>query len=464
MALRTMSIALVMLILAVTSLVSVVEARDTFAYIAFVNDVHNRLEEEEPLTATPCQPATQAQGRCVGGWARISTEIKSLRRQAVKEKAAFWFLDVGDEFTGSLWDVVYQGQITPLLQKKVQQDAMVLGNHEFDYGITKLASYIRNVSTATPILGACNIDASEEPEMQGLLQKYTVLKYVEGKRTYKVGVIGWSTQTTAATAPSVGKVKFSAEVPAVKSCLQDMLQQHKDLDYIIGLSHAGYELDLETARNVSGLDVIIGGHSHTFLYTPTAAGPVVTRKPGVNATNCASQAACDKPAGSYPTYVGQVPVVQAYYSSKYLGLIKVNLSKRRLVPGIQPLLLGGANSSRNVQQDPEILELIAKYSAPVETLKTTVAGSTEMPLVGDASVSRKNETNLGSYICDAFLRAVPQAVIRQTGEVTICLMVSGGIRTGISVSAEVAEKRCTLYASICVIQFCCSPWSGQTVM
>ena len=55
-------------------------------------------------------------------------------------------------------------------------------------------------------------------------------------------------------------------------------------------------------------------------------------------------------------------------------MIKVNLSKRRLVPGILPLLLGGANSSRNVQQDPEILLLIANFGGPLMTLKTTVAG------------------------------------------------------------------------------------------
>lgn len=81
-----------------------------------------------PIYNTRCftaVAATQAQGRCVGGWARISTEVKSLRRQAAREGAAFWFLDAGDEFTGSLWDVVYQGQITPLMQKKVKQDAMV---------------------------------------------------------------------------------------------------------------------------------------------------------------------------------------------------------------------------------------------------------------------------------------------------------------------------------------------------
>lgn len=55
----------------------------------------------------------------------------------------------------------------------------------------------------------------------------------------QVGVMGWSTSSTAVTAASVGKVKFKQELPAVKACLKQLQQQHDDLDYIIGLSHAG---------------------------------------------------------------------------------------------------------------------------------------------------------------------------------------------------------------------------------
>ncbi|KAF6254137.1 Metallo-dependent phosphatase-like protein [Scenedesmus sp. NREL 46B-D3] len=419
------------------------------AYIAFVNDVHNRLEEEEPLTANPCQPKTKALGQCVGGWPRISSEIKALRKQAAREGAAFWFLDAGDEFTGSLWDVTYRGAVTPYVQKTVGQDAMVLGNHEFDYGLPALASYVRNLTSCSsssssstkcrpiPMLGACNIDAAQEPLLQGLLKKWVVLSYKTKHKTYKVGVLGWSTASTAATAPSVGKLKFLPETAAVQRCLADLRAQHRNLHYIIGLSHAGYDSDLAVAKAVPGLDVIIGGHSHTFLYSPTTAGPLVTRKPGATPANCTSMAACDKPAGPYPTWVGNVPIVQAYYSSKYLGILKVNLDRRKLLPGLQPLLLGGANSSRNVQQDPAILELLKQYEGPVEALKAAVAGKTLVPLEGSAQVLRSNETNLGNYVCEAFLNSVPAAVAAQTGNVSICLMVAGGIRSGIEAPGNI---------------------------
>jgi hypothetical protein len=65
---------------------------------------------------------------------------------------------------------------------------------------------------------------------------------------------------------------------------------------------------------------------------------------------------------------------RAPLTCRYLGLLKVNLDTRKLVPGLQPLLLGGANSSRNVQQDPAILELLQQFAGPVEAMKTTVTG------------------------------------------------------------------------------------------
>lgn len=101
---------------------------DKYAYIAFVNDVHNRIEEEDPTTSTPCSAKARAAGTCVGGWPRISSAVKSLRLQAQKEGSAFFFLDAGDEFTGTMWDAVYQGQtVAPLLLNKVKPDVMVSG-------------------------------------------------------------------------------------------------------------------------------------------------------------------------------------------------------------------------------------------------------------------------------------------------------------------------------------------------
>ena len=93
-------------------------------HIAHVNDVHNRIEETSPA-GSYCDAKQRAKGVCVGGWARIGAAVGTARRQAAREGAGFLFLDAGDEFDGSLWDVVYKGLATADVQNAVMPDAMV---------------------------------------------------------------------------------------------------------------------------------------------------------------------------------------------------------------------------------------------------------------------------------------------------------------------------------------------------
>lgn len=91
------------------------------------------------------------------------------------------------------------------------------------------------------------------------------------------------------------------------------------------LALSGYDVDLETAAAVPELDLIVGGHSHTFLANPGQAPITDPTVPGVTPENCASLQACDVPVGPYPTWVDsvtaagspkRVPVVQAFFASK----------------------------------------------------------------------------------------------------------------------------------------------------
>lgn len=124
--------------------------------------MHNRLEQTGPTSAA-CSEQNAQDETCLGGWARIATAVKEARRRAAAEKAGFLFLvsiqafrgavclpaavqaaaeqlrpmyqrfahtkhawqDIGDEFDGTLWDVVYKGQATAQVQNMVQPDAMV---------------------------------------------------------------------------------------------------------------------------------------------------------------------------------------------------------------------------------------------------------------------------------------------------------------------------------------------------
>jgi hypothetical protein len=273
-------------------------------HIAHVNDVHNRIEETSTTSAT-CSPEQRAKGVCLGGWARIATAVADARRQAAADGAGFLFLDIGDEFDGTLWDIRYKGQATAAIQRIVRPDAMTLGNHvrarsvlfggrgafllmrrcmeemimplplsslayhlnryrlplathphtmqEFAFPPNVLRAYIDQMKA--PMLGACNVDVSRAPELRGAVQRWRVFD-VQGR---KVAALGWLTPDTGFLMPNAANITFTPVEESVRRCIADLKREHPDVAYIIGMSHNGYHRDLETAAAVPELDIILGG-------------------------------------------------------------------------------------------------------------------------------------------------------------------------------------------------------------
>lgn len=415
-------------------------AEVTELHIAHVNDVHNRIEETSPIGGNTCSPSQREGGVCLGGWGRITSAVRAARKEAAKANAGFLFLDAGDEFDGTLWDVVYHGAANAAMQNIAKQDVMTLGNHEFSFEHSVLRDYIKNLTF--PMLGACNVDVSGIPALKGLVKKYEVFTF-GGK---KVAVVGWLTPDTAFTAANAVGVKFGRVGPSVKQCIADLKKEHPDVHMIIGLSHTGYEADLRTAKAVPDLDIIIGGHTHTFLYNKPG-GPIFDKTTGATPANCEKERVCDEPSGPYATFVDaevctpgkakgecvakKIPVVQAYWASKYLGHLKIDLATKALISG-RPILLGGANSSSPWPQDPEVLRAIEKMSGPVRALQNKTAGRIADMLVG-GKVGRQIETNFGSYIASLLVqraRSLPKFEA-ENGPVNIGLINAGGIRNDI---------------------------------
>lgn len=406
-------------------------------YIVHINDVHNRIEQTAP-SASVCVEEQAAENICVGGWARISTAVNAARKRAADQKAGFLFLDAGDEFDGSLWDVVAPGYATSVMQNIVKPDAMTLGNHEFSFPAATLKAYISNLTF--PVLGACNINTSKEPSLTPLLKKFTVKQI--GK--YKVAIVGWITPDTSFTAANAGNFGFDPVVPSVRKCIAELKKEHPDVHMIIGLSHTGYHEDLATAKAIPDLDLIVGGHSHTFLNSPETSGPIFDKTLGATAANCVDKRACDEPSGPFPTTVAAqicaaptsckekpVQVVQAYYASKYLGQIKINLETKKLISA-DPLLLGGLNSSSPVAMDPQIVAAIKKMEGPVRALETRKSGVTKVLLVG-GKVGRTQETNFGDYLASLLMKTAQKLpnFAKSKGDVNIGLINAGAIRADI---------------------------------
>lgn len=303
-------------------------------FLIATNDVHNRVDEVDPLDGGACTPAKKGRGVCAGGFARLATFFKLWRQRAANQGAAALVVDAGDQTTGSAWDVVFRQGETAGLMAQAGYNVTTLGNHEFDFDLSTLANLTAEAaSQGVPFLGACSVpsfgsgSSGRSPSAAALLnatvKRHLVREVVASsgsqKALLKVGFIGYVVSSTARTQAAARNVSFVPDADAAALCARELRQAHPDLDAVVALSHLGYQADLALAPQLLGLvDVVIGGHSHTFLASGNSApiwdlnatavsaaaggagGGGGTKKEAVDASTCAAAGACDAPEGPYP--------------------------------------------------------------------------------------------------------------------------------------------------------------------
>ncbi|OWF50209.1 5'-nucleotidase-like [Mizuhopecten yessoensis] len=373
--------------------------------VIHTNDIHAHVEEMNKYSSE-CKQKEKDAGLCYGGISRRVTKVNDLRKQYPSHSV---LLNAGDNFQGTLWFNYYKGLVAAKFMKELGYDAMALGNHEFDNGVAGLVPFLDNVTSVFPVL-SCNLDLSAEPRLKDKIGKHTILT-VNGQR---IGVIGFTTEETSFISNADKTVKFKNVVSSVRAEVQELTRQ--GINKIIGLGHYGYGHDMKLAAEVEGLDVIVGGHSHTFLYTGT---------PPLN----------DVPEGPYPTVITKdngekTLVVQAYWSGKYLGFINVTFDDRGRVTKWQgaPILL-----DNSIAKDPATEAEVAALLVPLAHEKSVVMGKTAVYLEGSSTVCRLGECNMGNLVTDGM---VDYFVGRQTDnaswtEAAIAIINSGGIRAPI---------------------------------
>ncbi len=359
-------------------------------YIMHTNDVHAHFEQINKYGGTCSQDAAAA-GKCFGGVARRATEIKKIRA----EHPDALLLDAGDEFQGTLFFNQYQGKAAQKFMNMLGYNAMVVGNHEFDSGPKVLAEFIKGAKF--PVLGA-NVDASQDPYLKGLLKPYVILN-VNG---HKVGIIGVTTEMTSILSSPGDKVKFSDPIETAQKYAKEL--ESKGVNIIILLSHLGYNRDQELAKKVAGIDIIVGGHSHTFLANNNK-----------------------KAAGPYPTVVESprkepVLIVTAKAYGQYLGYLQATFNQDGVATAWEgePILL-----DKNIPEDPQVLAVVKELAKPLEKLRHTVIGKAAVDLDGERSHCRFAECTMGDLVTDAILWKMKDQGIQ------IALQNGGGIRASI---------------------------------
>ncbi|NJN99154.1 MAG: LysM peptidoglycan-binding domain-containing protein [Anaerolineales bacterium] len=358
--------------------------------ILHTNDVHARVDQFDSGGNT-CDEEELAANECFGGAARVKTAADQVRAEAANSV----LLDAGDQFQGTLFYNQYRGGEAQEMMALLGYQAMAIGNHEFDNGPGTLGSFLRSVKF--PVVSA-NIDASAEPELAGLIKPYTILE-VGGE---KIGVVGATTIETDILSSPGPNVKFNDVAASVEAAVAELTQA--GVNKIIALTHLGYPADQELAKAVAGLDVIVGGHSHTLLSNSDAAA-----------------------AGPYPTVVAgpdgnQVLVVTNGAWARSLGRLDVTFDDAGVVTAFagEPILLDSS-----IAQDEAVQNRVDALAAPLEALQAEVIGSATVNLDGDRSTCRFGECTMGNLITDAMLW-------KTQGEgVELAITNGGGIRASI---------------------------------
>jgi 5'-nucleotidase / UDP-sugar diphosphatase len=378
-------------LVALASAAPAMAQQDFTLSIIHTNDVHSRIDQVA-ASGSFCTPQNAQANRCFGGYPRLATKIRELRGTRPNPLV----LDAGDVFQGTLFYTMAKSDAVKPFLNAIGYDAMTLGNHEFDDGPGELAKFLDGLKV--PVVTS-NIDVSKEPRLQNKWLSHRVL-LAGGQR---IGVIGLTTRETPVTSSPGDTVAFGAHVDALKREVAAL--QAVGVNKIIALTHVGAGEDQALARAVDGVDVFVGGHSHTLLHN----------------------GADNRKEGPYPIVVNTPSgapalVVTAFYGGIFLGDLQVTFDSR----GIAKSWAGDTIlMDASVPRDPELQAMVERMSAPLAELRARPVGSAGVALDGSNASCRFGECNFGNLIADAMLAAAkPQGA-------TIAIQNGGGIRTSI---------------------------------
>jgi len=325
--------------------------------LLYINDFHGFAEPYKPLGSDIT----------LGGVAYLAGRVDKLR-----EERPSLLLAGGDMIQGNNWANLFQGESSVEIMNAMKFDAMVVGNHEFDFGQEVLRKRIR--AAEFPVLGA-NVEGFD------LLRPF-VIKEVGGVRVAIIGVVTDDTPVSTHPRNTVG-LKFDKPADTIRKCI-DELRGRADL--IIVLSHIGYAADRSLAGNVKGIAVIVGGHSHTKLERPVVIDGTI--------------------------------VVQAWEHAKALGVLDLTLKDGKVI-GFE----GHLEEIRPTPggEDKAVMAIVEKYEKRVSLALDEKIGTAAVDLDGENV--RMRETNLGDFVAD---------IIRKTAGADAAIINGGGIRTSIN--------------------------------
>lgn len=282
--------------------------------IAHINDTHSSFDAVRSSFYINQQRVYNE----FGGHPRILSKANTYREQAEKNNQSMLFLHGGDAWQGSAYFKLNEGLMNADILSRMGIDAMALGNHEFDLNNQKLNAFLDRINF--PVLAA-NIDASLDKDLkdQTNLKPYVVYAF-DGYAKQRfddmsqlptdkplVGVFGLALDDMPNIAPNTGDIQFFDMVESAQATVDEL--QALGIKNIIAVTHVGNAIDLDIASKVNGIDLIVGGHSHSLLGDFTNLGlgnngiyaQLVTNPNGTSKT-------CVVQAGEFAQAIGKTTV------------------------------------------------------------------------------------------------------------------------------------------------------------
>ncbi|MBW8191463.1 NAD nucleotidase [Neiella marina] len=422
-----------------------------------INDHHSHISSDDfdydvsslglSATTEAGDPVTEVAVN-YGGFAMMKTLFDDLAAAAENPIK----IHAGDAITGTLYYTLFAGEADADVMNDICFDAFALGNHEFDDGDAGLATfldYLAEGSCQTPVLAANVVPHEDSAIADGYIQPYTVLQF-EGE---KVGLIGIdiADKTKNSSQPDDG-TEFLDEIETAQSYIDEL--KLDGVNKIILVTHYQYANDLSMAQALAGVDVIVGGDSHTLLGSDALADV------GFNVQ------------GDYPTITTNadgepVCVVQAWEYAHLMGQLQVSFDKKGVVEScagtpVMPIeqsfsyeyneddsaVLDAADEAlvvaaleavpemRMVVANENTAAMIAAFDEQKESLEQSVIGQVAEDLclerfpgqgrstICDASETYAMGSDISNIVAKAFLMVTPTA--------DIAIQNGGGVRVDVA--------------------------------
>lgn len=328
--------------------------------IFHINDLHGRVQSQDP------------QDGMVGGIAKIAYIINQERESG----ANVIFLNAGDSNYGTILTNYYEGIPTVESMNAADLDAMVVGNHEFDFGLEPLIGAWS--ASDYPWLGS-NIVETSTGANPAFLQEY-VLMEVGGIDVAIVGFFDFA-GIAGARYEEVGSLDFQLSFDFADDLVSEL---DPESELIIAVTHIGYDGDVSLAENTDGIDVIVGGHSHSML--------------------------------EEPVYVDGTVIVQAWNHGLVLGRLDITVDGDEVTAYSGELI----PITEDISDDPDVSAALQPYVDEYGPIMNEVVGVTLVDLDAETGALQGQDTNAGNLVADALLW--------EAGDADIAIHNSGGFR------------------------------------